>query len=65
MLLRLRSPIFDHGTVGVPIRKQPTRRNGVKEEQELAELREMGVALMETANPFDKDSWRAAAKTVS
>ena len=63
MWLRLRSPIFDHGTVGVPVRRQ-MRRNCAKEEQELVELKEMGLAVEEAVDPFDKDRWRAAVKQV-
>ena len=62
MLLRLRSPIFDHAILGIPVRKQP-RRLHAKEDQEFAELREMGCALME-AKTLGKEEWRAAAKQV-
>jgi len=40
------------------------RRNCAKEEQELVELKEMGLAVEEAVDPFDKDRWRAAVKQV-
>ena len=64
MLLRLRSPIFDHGTLGIPVRKVPRRAN-VKEEQESTELREMSQAIEEASRDgLSKEAWRSAANKV-
>jgi len=68
--LRLRSPIFDHGVLGIPIRKLQRRGAGTsspspKDEQELAELKEMGRCLADAKDPFNKNVWRALAKQVS
>jgi hypothetical protein len=63
--LRLRSPIFDHGAVGLPVRRSV--RKTIKEEQELSEFKVLSCALLQAHSNsiFTVDKWKEAAKLVS
>ena len=64
--LRLRSPIFDHGVLGVPIR-HAVRRGSGKEDIELSEFKSIEAALKATLSgpSIGRDEWRVFAKEVS
>lgn len=63
---RLRSPIFDHGVLGIPVRNALRRGNG-KEDVEKNEFKAVAAALVETLleEDLNRDIWKASAKLVS